>query len=189
MNKFLSFFGLALLSVSLMAFVTGHYPPKTVYDFTVEDIAGNKVELSKYRGKVLLFVNVASKCGLTGQYEDIQKLYEKYADQGLVVLGFPANNFMNQEPGNNEEINSFCTQKYGVTFPMFGKISVKGKNIHPLYEYLTQKKKNGAVDAPVSWNFQKFLVGKDGKVIESFAPRTKVSNKEVIAAIEQALKS
>jgi len=136
---------------------------------------------------VLLFVNVASKCGLTPQYKEIQALYEKYKDKGLVVLGFPANNFMGQEPGSDKDIKEFCTLKYDVTFPMFSKISVKGSDQHPLYKYLTSKDENGAVDAKVSWNFQKFLVSKSGKVITSFGPQTSVTEADVTKAIEAAL--
>lgn len=163
-------------------------PDKTVYDFTVKDIDGKDVSLSIYKGKVLLIVNVASLCGNTPQYKDIEELYKKYQNQGLVVLGFPANNFMGQEPGSNKEIKEFCTREYGVTFPMFSKISVKGKNMAPLYSYLTQKKENGVLDAPVMWNFQKFLVGRDGKVITSISNRTSVKDPSVVKMIEEALR-
>lgn len=162
-------------------------PTKSVYDFTVKDIDGKDVSLSKYKGKVLLFVNVASLCGNTPQYKDIEALYKKYKDQGLVVLGFPANNFMGQEPGSNAEIKEFCTREYAVTFPMFSKVSVKGKDMAPIYSYLTQKTENGAVESPVTWNFQKFLVGRDGKVISAVSPRTSVSDATVIKQIETAL--
>lgn len=175
---------MTLLLVTLLA----ANPGKTVYDFKVKDIDGNQVDLAKYKGKVLLIVNVASMCGNTPQYKDIQALYTKYSSKGLVVLGFPANNFMGQEPGSDKEIKSFCTREYAVTFPMFSKISVKGKDIAPLYTYLTQKSENGVVDAPVTWNFQKFLVGKDGRVISSVSPKTSVNDAEVIKAIEAALK-
>jgi glutathione peroxidase len=175
---------MTLLLVTLLA----ANPGKTVYDFKVKDIDGNQVDLAKYKGKVLLIVNVASMCGNTPQYKDIQALYAKYSSKGLVVLGFPANNFMGQEPGSDKEIKSFCTREYAVTFPMFSKISVKGKDIAPLYTYLTQKSENGVVDAPVTWNFQKFLVGKDGRVISSVSPKTSVNDAEVIKAIEAALK-
>ena len=133
---------------------------KTIYDFTVKDIDGKDVPLSQYKGKVLLIVNVASMCGNTPQYKDIETLYKKYKSKGLVVLGFPANNFMGQEPGSNKEIKDFCNKEYAVTFPMFSKISVKGGDIAPLYSYLTQKAQNGNIDAPVKWNFQKILIGK-----------------------------
>lgn len=176
-----------LLAGMLLLATSVSLPTKTVYDFTVKDIDGKKVSLDAYKGKVLLFVNVASLCGNTPQYKDIQALYTKYKDKGLVVLGFPANNFMGQEPGDDKEIKQFCTREYAVTFPMFSKISVKGKDIAPLYTYLTQKAENGVIDAPVTWNFQKFLVGKDGKVITSFSPRTLVSEAEVVAAVEKAL--
>nr|WP_197043826.1 glutathione peroxidase [Aureispira sp. CCB-E] len=154
----------------------------------MNDIDDQPVELSKYKGKVLLIVNTASKCGLTPQYEGLQATYEKYREQDLVVLGFPANNFMGQEPGKNSQIKQFCTNKFNVTFPMFSKISVKGKNIHPLYQYLTSKEQNGKFDAPVTWNFQKFLVDREGKVIKSFAPNEKVTDAKVIKAIEKVLK-
>lgn len=174
----------SLLTLALVAAV----PMKSVYDFKVKDIDGNAVSLSQYKGKVLLIVNVASLCGNTPQYKDIEALYEKYKDKGLVVLGFPANNFMGQEPGSNEEIKKFCTSKYAVTFPMFSKIDVKGKDIAPLYSYLTQKSENGVLDSEVKWNFQKFLVDKKGRVITSFAPKKSVNDPEVMAAIDKALK-
>ncbi len=160
---------------------------KSVYDFKMKNIDGKEVALDTYKGKVLLFVNVASKCGLTPQYKDIQALYEKYKDKGLVVLGFPANDFMGQEPGSDKDIKEFCSLKYDVTFPMFSKISVKGSDQHPLYKYLTSKAENGVIDAKVSWNFQKFLVSKSGKVITSFSPQTSVADADVTKAIEAAL--
>lgn len=176
-----------ILFALLPGFLLSFMVTKTVYDFTMKDIDGRDVPLSNYKGKVLLMVNVASYCGNTPQYKDLEALYKKYKSRGLVVLGFPANNFGAQEPGSNAEIKDFCSKEYAVTFPMFAKISVKGSDIHPLYQYLTSKVENGAVEAPVRWNFQKFLVGKDGKVITSFAHKTSVNDKEVIAAIEAAL--
>lgn len=161
---------------------------ENIYGFTMKDIDGNDVSLSKYKGKVVVIVNVASKCGLTPQYEEIQKFYEKYQSKGVVVLGFPANNFLGQEPGSNSEIKSFCSSNYGVTFDMFSKISVKGKDMHPLYSYLTDKNVNGKLDAPVSWNFQKFVIGKDGAVVQSFNPRTSVSDPEFIQLIDNLTK-
>jgi glutathione peroxidase len=162
-------------------------PTKTVYDFKVKDIDGKEVSLADYKGKVLLIVNVASLCGNTPQYRDIEALYKKYQSAGLVVLGFPANNFMGQEPGSEKEIKEFCTKQYAVTFPMFSKVSVKGKEIAPLYAYLTQKSENGVIDAEVKWNFQKFLIGKNGTVVTSISPRASVNEVEVISAIEKAL--
>lgn len=179
-----------LLITALTIFISAFSFPykKNFHDFDVKDIIGNKVSLSKYKGKVLLVVNVASKCGLTPQYDDLQAIYDKYQDQGLVVLGFPANNFGGQEPGSDEEIKQFCTSKFGVTFPMFSKISVKGDDIHPLYNYLTSKKENGKIDAPVKWNFQKFLIDPNGKLIKSYHPQTKITEEEAIADIEKELK-
>jgi len=176
-----------IILTSILAIFLSAAPTKTVYDFNVKDIDGKDVSLSKYKGKVLLFVNVASLCGNTPQYKDIQSLYEKYNGKGLVVLGFPANNFMGQEPGSDKEIKQFCTKEYAVTFPMFSKISVKGKDIAPLYSYLTQKSENGLIDAKVGWNFQKFLVDKNGTVITSIAPGTSVNDEAAMKAIEKAL--
>lgn len=151
---------------------------KTVYQFTMNDIDEKPVDLSKYKGKVILIVNVASKCGHTPQYEDLQALYDKNKDKDFVILGFPANNFLSQEPGTDADIKTFCTKNYGVTFPMFSKISVKGKDMAPLYKFLTSKEENGVVDAPVKWNFQKFLIDKEGRVVTFFSPGTKVTDKE-----------
>lgn len=160
---------------------------KTIYDYNMKNIDGKEVSLADYKGKVVLIVNVASHCGHTPQYKDIEALYEKYKSRGLVVLGFPANNFLGQEPGTDESIKTFCTTKYNVSFPMFSKISVKGSNMAPLYKFLTTKAENGVVDAPVKWNFQKFLIGKDGKVIASFEPPKEVNDPEVVKAVEAAL--
>jgi glutathione peroxidase len=159
----------------------------SVHSFTMKDIDGKDVSLSQYRGKVLLLVNVASKCGLTPQYEGLQKLYLKYKDRGLIVLGFPANNFMGQEPGTNEEIKSFCSLKYNVSFPMFSKISVKGDDINPLFKFLTDKGTNPEFGGDIRWNFNKFLVDKNGKVVARFEPMVKPDNEQMIQTIEKAL--
>lgn len=176
-----------LIAVVAMIAVAAANPAKTVYDFKVKSIEGKEVSLSQYKGKVIMFVNTASYCGNTPQYKDIEAMYKKYSGRGFVVLGFPANNFMGQEPGSDKEIQDFCTKEYAITFPMFSKISVKGKDIAPLYSYLTQKSENGVADAPVTWNFQKFLVGKDGKLIASFSPKAKVTETEIVSAVESAL--
>ncbi len=159
----------------------------SVLDFTMKDIDGKPVELSKYKGKVILVVNVASKCGLTKQYTPLQATYEKYKDKGLVVLGFPANDFMGQEPGSEKEIKQFCSTTYSVTFDMFSKISVKGDEMHDLYRFLTSKEANGEFAGPIRWNFDKFLVDREGKVIGRFHPRTSPDDKKIVAAIEAAL--
>jgi len=162
--------------------------PQTVYDYTMKNIDGVEVPLSAFKGKVMVIINTASKCGHTPQYEGIETFYKKYKDKGVEVLGFPANNFLGQEPGSDAEIKNFCTLTYNVTFPMFSKISVKGDDIHPLYQYLTEKKQNGAIDAPVMWNFQKFVVNKKGQVVASFAPANTVENKEFLSLIEELCK-
>jgi glutathione peroxidase len=154
----------------------------SVYDFSLNSIDGQAAPLAAYKGKVLLLVNVASKCGFTPQYTALEALYEKYKDQGLVVIGFPANNFMAQEPGTNEEIKTFCSRKYNVTFPMYSKISVKGDDKAPIYQFLTEQK-----GGEIKWNFTKFLVGRDGTIISRFEPAVKPDSPEVIAAIEKAL--
>lgn len=162
---------------------------KTIYQFTLNDIHGTPVSLEAYKGKVVLIVNVASECGLTPQYEDLQALYNAKSEEGLVVLGFPANNFMGQEPGTDEEIASFCSSKFGVNFPMFSKIDVIGDDQHPLYEFLTKKELNGKIDSEVTWNFQKYLIGRNGELITTFKPRTKVDSEEAVQAINAALKA
>ncbi len=158
---------------------------KTVLDFSMKNIDGQETALAAYKGKVLLLVNVASKCGYTPQYEGLQALYAKYKDQGLVVLGFPANNFGAQEPGSNEEIKQFCTLKYNVSFPLFAKISVKGDDIHPLYKFLTTQPQFGG---DIKWNFGKFLVDRDGKVLARFESADKPEGEKMTQAVEQALK-
>jgi glutathione peroxidase len=157
-------------------------------EFILNSIDGQPAPLSQYQGKVVLIVNVASRCGYTPQYAGLEKIYEKYKDQGLVILGFPANNFGAQEPGTNEEIKTFCSTKYNVTFPMYSKISVKGADIHPLYQFLTDKQANPETGGDIRWNFTKFLVGKDGKVIARFEPGAAPESADVTAAIEQALR-
>lgn len=159
----------------------------SIYDFEMKMLNGNSKSLSDYKGKVFLVVNVASKCGLTPQYKDIQKVYENYKDKGFCVLGFPANNFLRQEPGSDSEIKEFCTSNYGVTFDMFSKISVKGKKIHPLYQFLTSKKYNKIEDQGVKWNFQKFLFDKEGNMIKIIMPRTKITESDIINLIEAEL--
>jgi len=153
----------------------------------VEDIDGNDVDLARYRGKALLIVNVASKCGFTPQYEALEALHEKYALRGLAVLGFPANDFLRQEPGSDAEIRQFCTTKYGVQFDMFAKISVRGKNQAPLYKDLTSKEKNRPFSGSIKWNFTKFVAGRDGRVCARFGPSTRPDAPEVIEVIEREL--
>lgn len=161
---------------------------KTVYDFVMKDIDGKDVKLEKFRGKVALIVNVASQCGYTPQYTGLQAVYQKYKDKGLVVLGFPANNFGAQEPGADAEIKTFCTSKFNVTFPMFSKISVKGPDQHPFYQFLTSKETDPQFAGDIAWNFNKFLVDKDGRVIARFESKDAPEGEKVTQAIEQALK-
>lgn len=153
----------------------------------METLSGEKADLSEYKGKVLLIVNVASKCGATPQYEPLEATYQKYKDDGLVVLGFPCNQFGSQEPGTSEEIATFCKENYGVKFPMFAKIDVNGEKAAPLYKHLTSKEAVGEDAGPVKWNFEKFLVGRDGKVVERFRTQVQPDSPEVIAAIEREL--
>jgi glutathione peroxidase len=158
----------------------------SVYDFTLPSIDGTDASLGEYKGKVLLLVNVASKCGYTPQYAGLESLYEKYKDQGLVVIGFPANNFGSQEPGTNEEIKSFCTRTYHVSFPMYAKISVKGSDKTPLYHYLTEEA-NPATNGEIGWNFTKFLVDRNGKVVARFDSKIKPDDAGLVGAVEKAL--
>jgi len=161
--------------------------PLSVYDFTVNSIEGTPVRLSQYKGKVLLIVNVASKCGFTPQYKALEALYEKYKERGFMVLGFPANNFMNQEPGTDSEIKNFCSVNYGVTFDMFSKISVKGKDQHPLYAFLTSGGSDPAYAGRVRWNFQKYLIDRKGKVIARYFSAVDPLSSELTGAVEAAL--
>ena len=160
-------------------------PGSKFFDFTMKDINGKEVKLDAFKGQVLMVVNTASKCGYTPQYEGLQATYLKYKDRGFTVLGFPANNFMGQEPGTDEEIKDFCETRFKVTFPMFSKISVKGADQHPLYNFLTTQTE---FKGDISWNFNKFLVDKNGNVIARFGSGDKPDGEKVIAAIEQALR-
>ena len=159
-----------------------------LYEFTLPAIDGKPMPLADYKGKVLLLVNVASRCGYTPQYTALESIYEKYKDQGFVVLGFPANNFGAQEPGTNDEIKTFCSTKYSVKFPLYGKISVKGRDQAPLYQFLTSKTSNPAVAGGIKWNFTKFLVDRNGNVVQRFEPEVTPDSAEVTRAIEKLLK-
>ncbi len=158
---------------------------KSIYQFKVTDIDGKEFDLASLKGKKVMIVNTASKCGLTPQYEQLEKIYQKYKDKNFVIIGFPANDFMSQEPGSNEEIASFCQKNYGVSFPMMSKISVKGKDQHPLYTFLTEKKYNGLEDNKVSWNFQKYLINEKGELEKVISPKTSPDDAEIIQWIEK----
>jgi glutathione peroxidase len=177
-----------ILSFVILLTMATSLPAGTgVYTFTLKSIEGRPVPLAAYKGKVVLLVNVASQCGYTPQYSALEAIYEKYKDRGFVILGFPANNFGAQEPGTNEEIKTFCTRKYSVTFPMYSKISVKGDDQAPLYTYLT-KETGAGIAGEIQWNFTKFLVDRDGKVVQRFEPAITPDSKEVTAAIDKQLK-
>lgn len=153
---------------------------ETIYQFKVEDLSGNPFDFASLKGKKVLIVNTASKCGLTPQYKDLEAIYKEYKDKGFVIVGFPANNFASQEPGTNEEIGSFCQQNYGVTFPMMSKVSVKGKDMCDLYKFLTEKDRNGLEDSEVEWNFQKYLINEKGELVKVIKPRTLPTDPEII---------
>lgn len=153
---------------------------QTIYQFQVEDIYGETFDFNALQGKKIMIVNTASKCGLTPQYEQLQALYENYKDNNFIIVGFPANNFLSQEPGSDEEIAEFCQKNYGVDFPMMSKISVKGKDQHPLYQFLTQESLNGFEDSKVSWNFQKYLIGTNGKIEKVISPKTSPLDDEIV---------
>jgi glutathione peroxidase len=169
---------LALFSILL---VTGQ---NSFYDFTVTDIDGNDFKLSSLKGKKVLLVNTASKCGLTPQYKELQSIYDTYGGDNFTIVGFPANNFANQEPGTNAEIVEFCEKNYGVTFPMMDKISVKGDDMAPLYKWLTQKSKNGVLDSEVQWNFQKYLIDENGNFVDMVAPKVKPDDERIVGWIK-----
>jgi glutathione peroxidase len=186
--------GLAAISIGLMLPATAGAPTHAqekgqppVYAFTMKDIEGNDVALSRYRGKVLLIVNVASFCGYTKQYAGLESLYRRYKEKGLVILAFPANNFGSQEPGTDAEIKNFCTTKYDVTFDLFSKISVKGSDQHPLYAYLTSPETNPRFSGEVRWNFTKYLVDRTGNIVAKFDSRVEPLSEELTGSIETAL--
>ena len=153
---------------------------QTIYQFKVTDLYGKEFDFSTLKGKKILVVNTASECGLTPQYKDLEAIYKKYKDLNFVIIGFPANNFGSQEPGSNEQIAKFCQMNYGVTFPMMSKISVKGKDIHEVYQFLTQKDKNGLQDSQVEWNFQKYLINEEGELIKVLSPRVLPTDSEIV---------
>lgn len=171
------------LIFSMVLLVTGVFAQQSFYDFKVKDIDGKDFDLASLKGKKVLVVNTASKCGLTPQYEQLQELYKKYGSENFTIIGFPANNFMKQEPGTNEEIAEFCQKNYGVTFQMMEKISVKGDDMHPLYQWLTQKSKNGVLDSEVGWNFQKYLIDEKGNLVKMVAPKVKPDDEQIVAWI------
>lgn len=175
-----------LIAMSLLLYNIPNttFAQKSLYDFTVKSIDGSEFKMSDLKGKKVLIVNTASKCGYTPQYEDLQKLYEKYGGENFTIIGFPANNFMGQEPGSNEEIATFCQVNYGVTFPMMAKISVKGKDQHPLYQWLTTKELNGVMDSKVKWNFQKYMIDEEGHLVDFAPPGTKPFDEKIVGWIE-----
>ncbi|MBC7605965.1 MAG: glutathione peroxidase [Burkholderiales bacterium] len=156
----------------------------TIYQFKVKDLFGNDFDFTSLKGKKILIVNTASKCGLTPQYESLEAIYKKYKSQNFVIVGFPANNFASQEPGTNKEIGVFCQKNYGVTFPMMSKISVKGKDMDPIYQFLTQKSKNGLQDSEVEWNFQKYLINEKGQLEKVIAPNVVPTDDKIVSWIK-----
>lgn len=175
-------FALVPFLVSLLPMTI--FAQKTFHDFKVKTLYGEEFDLANLKGKKVLVVNTASKCGYTPQYEDLERLYKEYKDRNFVIIGFPANNFMNQEPGTNEEIAEFCRINYGVTFPMMEKVSVKGDDIHPVYQWLTQKKLNGVQDSKVKWNFQKYLIDEDGNMVDILMSGVNPYDEKIISWIE-----
>ena len=163
--------------------ISGNYD-KLVYDFDFNDLDGSPLNLSEYKNKVIVIVNVASQCGFTNQYEDMQKIWEKYQSRGVIILGVPSNDFGNQEPGGSQEIKNFCEAKFGISFPMTQKVSVKGESAHPFYKWA---KKNHGKSAVPKWNFHKIIIGKNGKIVDTFASITNPSSKKFVEALEKAL--
>ncbi len=178
--KFLSL----IIAIMTMTNIAEAQSNKTLYDFKANTLEGDAFDLSSLKGKKVLVVNTASKCGYTPQYAQLEELYNKYSGKNFVIIGFPANNFLSQEPGSNTQIREFCTKNYGVTFPMMAKISVKGKDIDPLYHWLTSKEENGLMDAPVKWNFQKFMIDENGKLVGMVPPGDLPSCDKIVNWIE-----
>jgi glutathione peroxidase len=183
MNKILLVFSTLLMFMSVVAFVA---PPKNFFSFSAKDIIGNETSFSYFKGKTILVVNLATQCGLVNQIKELQDLYEKYADKDFIVLGFPSNSF-GQEGEDNNAIKLTCTRNYGITFPIFSKIDVTGENAHPAFKFLGSKNENGKFDAPVDWNYHKYLIDKNGNVIAHFKPNTSPLSNEIVSAIEQEL--
>ena len=173
-----------LLISALVILASVVFAQKSFYDFTVKDIDGNDFDLSALKGKKVLVVNTASKCGFTPQYKQLEELYEKYGGDDFTIIGFPANNFLKQEPGTNAEIKDFCQKNYSVTFPMMAKISVKGKDMHPVYQWLTEKRLNGVMDSEVGWNFQKYLIDENGNLVDMFKSKVKPNEASIVKWIE-----
>lgn len=179
---------IAAIFLSLSSIVFGQKTDsekKSIYDFKVQTIDGLDLDMSSLKGKKVLIVNTASKCGLTPQYKELESLYQKYGSKDFVIIGFPANNFMGQEPGSNEDIKEFCSKNYGVSFPMMSKISVKGDDMAPIYKWLTQKKENGVMDSEVQWNFQKYLIDENGKLVDVVPPKESPNSERIINWIEK----
>jgi glutathione peroxidase len=174
-----------IISLAVVLFSATMTTKQSIHQFKVKDLDGNNFDFASLKGKKVMIVNTASKCGLTPQYEKLEALYEKYKSKNFIIIGFPANNFMGQEPGSNEEIATFCQKNYGVTFPMMSKISVKGKDMHPVYQFLTSKDKNGLEDNEVQWNFQKYLLNVNGELEKVISPRTQPDDSSIIEWIEK----
>ena len=175
----------AYISIILITLTISSFAQNSdFFGFKTKTIDGKEISLSDYKGKKILVVNVASKCGLTPQYAQLQELYTKYKDRNFVIIGFPANNFLSQEPGSNSEIKQFCTSEYGVTFPMMAKISVKGEDMDPVYQWLTQKSMNGKLDAEVKWNFQKFMIDEKGNLVDVVFPKESPFSEKIVNWIE-----
>jgi len=173
--------------ITLLIFITMIGNPKTVFDYTIKDLAGKETTLAEHKGKVIMIVNTASECGLTPQLGGLEKLYQKYKSRGFVIIGFPSNEFLYQEPLNGQEIAKFCSKNYGVTFPIMGKTTVKGGDQTPLYQYLTKKEQNGTIDQEPTWNFHKYMVDKNGHVVAEFSPKTEPESKDITEKIEEML--
>ena len=180
----LKFFFLIIVMSLFTNPVNANYE-KLAYDFTFRDLDGSPINLSEYKNKVIVMINVASQCGFTKQYDDMQNIWEKYQNKGIVMIGIPSNDFGNQEPGNNKEIKNFCEAKFGITFPMTEKVSVSGENAHPFYKWV---KENHGKEAVPKWNFHKIIIGKDGKIADTFASIIRPTSKKFIKSVEDALK-
>ena len=183
MNKLLFIVSVLLFSISSFAFVA---PPKNFFNFSAKDIIGNETSFSYFKGKTILVVNIATQCGLVTQMKELQEMYEKYAENDFIILGFPSNSF-GQEGEDNNSVKLTCTRNHGITFPIFEKVDVKGEDAHPVFKFLTSKSENGNIDAPIDWNFHKFLIDKKGNVVANFKPRTTPTDKIMIQAIEKEL--